>query len=302
MNVDDDIMGPQSRHGRTKGSVMGSELDITLRGPHAGMDAADTLKAVDALLLLLKELERTETGRSPSARAHRPRRPGHTRWTFTQLSLGSTRATLAPLRVPEESSYERVDRVLHQTVGGFAAAEAAPEIPPDWTADAAHLGMAVARTLGASRDVGMRLVLRGDGEAVLEAEVTERARRNLRDAVKARYTSIGSRRGHLGGLSDARDKLRAVLWSEVGHERIPLVCVKEQREQLRQAWGHDRVEITGQITENAQGQVVSIKVDEIELLPTEPSLSVEDLRGGFWPDMTGGLGALEHLAVIRGEA
>lgn len=282
---------------------MGSELDITLRGPHAGMDAAETLKAVEALLMLLKELESTEIGRSPAGRPHAARRrPGHTRWTFTQLSLGSTRAALAPLHVPEESSYEQVDRVLHQTVSGFAAAETSPKIPPDWTANAAHLGITVARTLGASRDVGMHLVLRQDGEAVLETEVTERARRNLRDAVKVRYTSIGSRRGHLGGLSDARNKLGAVLWSEVGHERIPLLCAKEQREQLRQAWGRDRVEVTGRITENAQGQVVSIRVDEIELLPTEPSLSTDDLRGGFWPDMTGGLGALEHLAVIRGEA
>jgi hypothetical protein len=274
---------------------MESELDITLRGPHAGMDAADTLKAVETLLRLLKELESTEIGRSR-------RRPGHTRWTFTQLGLGSTRAALAPLHVPEESSYEQVDRVLHQAVTGFAAAESGPEIPPDWTADAAKLGMAIARTLGASRDVGMRLVLRADGEPVLEAEVTERAGRNLKDAIKARYTSIGSRRGHLGGLSDARGKLRAVLWSDVGHERIPLICEREQREQLRQAWGHDRVEVTGRITENAQGQVVSIRVHSIELLPTEPSLSPDDLRGGFWPDMTGGLGALEYLAVIRGEA
>ncbi|MEU9245894.1 OB-fold nucleic acid binding domain-containing protein [Streptomyces sp. NPDC048385] len=283
---------------------MGSELDITLRGPHAGMDAADTLKAMDALLQLLKELERTELERSPVP--HQPhgkwQRAGHTRWTFTQLTLGSTRASLAPLLVPEESSYEQVDRVLHQTVSGFAAAETSPEIPPDWTANAAKLGMAVAGTLGASRDVGMRLVLRADGANLLEAEVTERARRNLKDAVKARYTSLGSRRGHLGGLSDAKGKLRAVLWSEIGHERIPLICDGEQRELLRQAWGHDRVEVTGRITENAQGQVVSIRVDEIELLPTEPSLSPEDLRGGFWPDMTGGIGALEHLAVIRGEA
>ncbi len=279
---------------------MESELDVTLRGPHAGMDAADTLKAMEALLLLLKELERTELGHSPD-RAH-GRHAGHTRWTFTQLGLGSTRAALAPLYVPDNSSYEQVDRVLHQTVRGFATAENRPEIPPAWTAPAAKLGIAVARTLGASRDVGMRLVLRSNGEAVLEAEVTQRASRNLRDAIKVRYSSIGSRRGHLGGLSDTKGKVRAVLWSEVGHERIPLICRDEHREQLRQAWGRDRVEVTGLITENSHGQVVSIKVDEIELLPTEPSLTAEDLRGGFWPDMSGGLGALEHLAVIRGEA
>lgn len=281
---------------------MGSELDVELRGPHAGMDAGSTLKAMESLLLLLKELETTELQRSPHPGHASRRRPAHTRWTFTHLGLGSTVAALAPLRVPEESSYEQVDRVLYQTVEGFAAAEDRPEIPSDWTMHAANFGKAVARTLGASRDVGMRLALRINGDVVAEAEVTERTRRHLQEAVRARYASVGSRRGHLGGLSDAKEKLRAVLWSEVGHERIPLICEKEQREQLRQAWGHDRVEVTGRITENAQGQVVSIRVEEIELLPTEPSLSDQDLRGGFWPDMTGGLGALDYLAVIRGEA
>lgn len=283
---------------------MGSELDITLRGPHAGMDAGATLKAMEAMLLLLKELEITETHRSPLPQASpAPRkRPAHTRWTFTQLALGSTRAALAPLIVPDASSYEQVDRVLHQTVEGFAAAEDRPEIPADWTMHAARFGKAVAGTLGASRSAGMHLALRVNGDVVAEAEVTERARRHLQDAVKARYTTLGSRRGHLGGLSDVKGKLRAVLWSEVGHERIPLLCDEAQREELRQAWGHDRVEVTGRITENAQGQVVSIRVDGIEVLPVEPSLSEENLRGGFWPDMTGGLGALEHLGVIRGEA
>jgi hypothetical protein len=269
------------------------------------MDAGATLKAMEALLLLLKELEVTETGRSaplPSSPSNRRRSPAYTRWTFTQLGLGSTRAALAPLQVPEASSYEQVDRVLHQTVEGFAAAEDRPEIPSDWTMHAAQFGILVARTLGASREVGMHLALRVNDTIVAEAEVTERARRNLSNAVKARYTTHGSRRGHLGGLSDTGGHLKAVLWSEVGHERIPLICGKEHREQLRQAWGHDRVEVTGLITENAQGQVVKIKVEDIELLPTEPSLSEDDLHGGFWPDMTGGLGALQHLAVIRGEA
>jgi hypothetical protein len=284
---------------------VGSQLHITLHGPHAGMDAGDTLKAMEALLLLLKELEITETSRSappkaPSAGGRRS--PAHTRWTFSRLGLGSTRAALAPLKVPDASSYEQVERVMHQTVEGFAAAENRPEIPTDWTMHAAQFGMQVARNLGASREVGMYLALRVNDVVVAEAEVTERARRHLKDAVKARYTTRGSRRGHLGGLSDAGGTLKAVLWSEVGHERIPLSCGKEHREQLRQAWGHDRVEVTGLITENARGQVVKIKVDDIELLPTEPSLSEEDLQGGFWPDMTGGLGALQHLAVIRGEA
>lgn len=272
---------------------MGTELGMTLRGPHAGMDAADTIRAVEALLRLLTELEHSETKRKNRTRA--------TRWTFTQLTLGSTRAALAPLRIPEDSSYEHVDRIMMQTVAGFSTAEAAPQIPPDWTPAAARLGRDVTRKLGASPEVGMHLALRTGGDTVREAVVTERAYRHLGQAVQTQHTSLGTRRGHLGGLSDARGKIRAVLWTEVGHERIPLYCLDAQREHLRRAWGRDRVEVTGWITENAHGQVVKLDVREIEVLNDTPTLSEDDLRGGFWPDMTGGLGALEYLAVIRGE-
>lgn len=48
-----------------------------------------------------------------------------------RLGLGSTVAALAPLYVPDESSYEQVNRVLYQIVKGFAAAEDRPEIPAD---------------------------------------------------------------------------------------------------------------------------------------------------------------------------
>ncbi|MBC9719519.1 hypothetical protein H9Y04_44175 [Streptomyces sp. TRM66268-LWL] len=58
----------------------------------------------------------------------------------------------------------------------------------------------------------------------------------------------------------------------------------------------------GTLTQNAKGQVLAIHVTDIEILPSTTRLPRADLAGGFYPEMTGGLTAAEHLAVIRGEA
>jgi hypothetical protein len=270
---------------------MGTELDVTLRGPHAGMDAQHSLSALNNLLGLLTELESTETRQAS--------RSG-TRWTFSGLELGSVHAVLEPLTIPEHSGFDVVDRITSRAVVGLAEAEKAPRIPTGWTPKAAQMARDLARSLGASPDVGMLVRLRRGGEILQTVEVTQRTQRNLREAVMARFTSFGSRRGHLGGLNDSKG-LRAVLRTEVDAESIPLRCCEELREKLRRAWGEDRVEVTGRITENAEGQVVRMDVQEIELLPNTPALTVEELRGGFWPEMTGCRDSVRYLEGLRGE-
>lgn len=269
-----------------------ASIGISLQGPHAGMDARDSLQTMAGLLDVVTELERNQAGQGP--------RSAMSRWTFSELRLGSVQAVLEPLQVSEQSSFRNIEITLRQLIDGFDVAERMPEIPPNWTPDVARRAATAVRKLGASVDVGMKLSL-ADGTRV---RVTQRAHQNLTQALKTTFASFGARRGHLGGLNDITqgNKIKAILTTDVGNERIPLQCPEELREQLRAAWGCDRVEVTGRIMENARGQVVRIDVSEIEALPTEASLRVADLGGGFWPDMTGGLSAREHLEAIRGEA
>ncbi|MFB8072785.1 hypothetical protein [Streptomyces californicus] len=270
---------------------MGTELDVTLRGPHAGMDAQHSLSVLNHLLTLLAELESMETQRT---------RRSATRWTFSGLELGSVRAVLEPLTIAEHSGYDVVDRISLRAVAGLAEAEEEPRIPSGWTPRAAQTARDLARSLGASPDVGMVVCLRVGGETRKSVEVTQRVQQNMREAMRARFTSYGSRRGHVRGLNDSRG-IKAVLRTSVGSEIIPLRCPESLRESLRQAWGRDQVEVAGRITENAAGQSVSMDVQEIELLPLESQLTSEDLEGGFWPDMTGGLDSLAYLEALRGE-
>jgi hypothetical protein len=270
------------------------ELALKLRGPHAGMDAQESLRTMQTMLSLLRELEVTETAR-PSGEG--------TRWTFNELRLGSVACVLEPLRVAEHSTYDVVERVVCSAVAGLSEAESSARIPTGWTFRAANLGRLVARSLGASPDVGMSVEVRGDGAVLRSAEVTQRAALHLDAAVQARFRTFGSRRGRLSGLEEGRKqhRPRALLRAEVGDEVIPVYFSDDLDPELRRAWRRDRVEVTGEITENAQGQSVQMRATEIELLPTEPQLSDDELRGGFWPDMTGGQDAVDYVEALRGD-
>ncbi|MFC8310795.1 hypothetical protein ACFUMJ_18225 [Streptomyces olivaceus] len=270
------------------------ELALRLLGPHAGMDAQESLQALTTTLALLRELEATETAR-PSGNG--------TRWTFNELRLGSVACTLEPLRIAEHSTYDVVERVARSAVGGLREAESAARIPTGWTLRAANLGRRVAKSLGASPDVGMILEVRGDGEPLRTAEITQRTALHLESATRTRHHTFGSRRGRLSGLHEGgrQRRPRALLRTEVGGEVIPVYFGDDLDPELRRAWRRDRVEITGEITENAQGQSMWMRARDIELLPTQPQLSDDDLRGGFWPDMTGGQDAVEYVEALRGD-
>lgn len=271
---------------------MSIELHLKLRGPHAGMDARDSLRTLQNMLSLLQELENTETAR--------PSRDG-TRWAFSELGLGSVACTLEPLRIAGHSNYAVVERVLRTAVVGLGEAEASPRIPTGWSSRAANFGRRVARSLGASADVGMTIMVRAHGEVLRTTEVTQRAALHLDAATNARFTSFGSRRGRLSGLTESKQESpRAILRTEVGTEVIPVLFTEELDAELRAAWRRNRVEVTGEITENAQGQAVKMVARAIDLLPTEPKLSDSDLRAGFWPDMIEGRDAVEYLEVVRG--
>jgi hypothetical protein len=256
------------------------------------MDAQESLRTVQSVLSLLRELENTEIERSS--------RHG-TRWSFSDLRLGSVTCVLEPLRIAEHSDYRVVERVLRTAVSGLDEAETTARIPTGWTARAASLGQQVARSLGASPDVGMLVAVRVDGVALRTTEITQRTALHLRAATRARLRTFGSRRGRLSGLVEGKhQRPRAVLRTEVGDEVIPVYFDDDLDTELRRAWRRDRVEVTGEITENAQGQGVQMRATEIELLPTEAQLSDDELRSGFWPDMTGGQDAVDYVEALRG--
>ncbi|WP_030569661.1 hypothetical protein [Streptomyces aureocirculatus] len=271
---------------------MNVELLLKLRGPHAGMDAQESLRTLHNVLSLLRELENSEAVRSS--------REG-TRWTFSRLGLGSVDCALEPLRIAEHSSYGVVERTLRTAVAGLAEAESTARIPTGWSARAANLGRRIARSLGASPDVGMSMEVRCDGAVLRTAEVTQRAAMNLDTATRSRFETVGSRRGRLSGLEEGkRHTPRARLRTEVGDEVIPVYFSPALETDLRGAWRRDRVEITGHILENALGQAMKMQAISVELLPTEAVLSDDDLSAGFWPDMTGGQDSVDYLEAMRG--
>ncbi|MEU6538065.1 hypothetical protein [Streptomyces sp. NPDC047000] len=114
--------------------------------------------------------------------------------------------------------------------------------------------------------------------------------------------TFGSRRGLLSEPEGdtQRYRPRALLHTEVGGEVVPVYFSDDLEPVVRRARRRDRVEVTGEITENAQGQILRMRATEIEVLPTEPRLPDDELAAGFWPDMTGGQDAVDYVEALRG--
>lgn len=272
---------------------MSTELGIYLHGPKAGTEAKASLAAAQHLLDLVGELERLTRPTSTS---------GPSTWGFTHLSVGSLDMALKPLELRGQSTEEDLETALARLVDGFLVAEHEAVVPDGWSLKAAEIAIKASAALGASEDFGMRLTVRGGTEAPeRRADVSARASRHLREATRVHYRAVGSVRGHIGNMSD-RPETKALLWDDVTNRRISVRFKEEHREKIRAAWGRDHVEVYGVIEENAYGQALKIAMEDLEILDTEEIPSREDIRGGFYPELTGGLSVEEHLAVIRGEA
>lgn len=269
---------------------MSAELGIYLRGPKAGTEAKASLTAAQHLLDLIGELE---------VLARPVRSNVHSTWGFTRLALGSVDMALRPLEIKGESTPDDLETALAKLIDGFCAAEREPVLPDGWSIKAAEHAAKAAAALGASREFGMRLTLNPAFGGLRHAEVSSQASRHLREACRTKYSAVGSVRGHLGNVSDRPDT-KALLWDDVTNQRVTVKFTEAQRETVREAWGRDHVEVYGVIEENAYGQPLSITMEDLEILDTVEV--PENIHGGFYPELTGGLSVEEHLAVIRGEA
>ncbi|MBC9719520.1 hypothetical protein H9Y04_44180 [Streptomyces sp. TRM66268-LWL] len=185
------------------------ELGVELHGPHAAMDARAVTKSLQHVLQLLTLLDHEEAGRSPDSKKG-------TRWAFSQLGLGSVQAAIESLEHGAGSSIGTVNEAFQQIVRGFEEAESEAVLPRGWSTRAAKHAADAARIEG-----GLRLIQRDGPHEVASVEVTPRARKHLLIALEHSFTSLGSRRGHLGWIAD-RLNLTAGLWTEVANERIAL--------------------------------------------------------------------------------
>jgi len=269
---------------------MGNKVSIRMPGPHARMDAEAVVQTLGRLLRTATELEVAQVGGSE--------RTPRSRWTFTELGLGSVHATLALLEARGPATPEVLDRVALKLVTGFADVETTSAIPDGWSPDAANRAKSVADGLRGDLAEGLHLTLVTDSEAAPgpTARVSRQASAHLKEALSVRQESIGSVSGVIGSVNVHRRNV-AGLWPERGGARLEVIFEDQDLDGIRDALGH-RVLVAGRLKRNGVGQVVRLAMRSIERLPEQ----AEPLHRLYRmdPTLTGDLSTLEYLRIIRG--
>jgi hypothetical protein len=212
-------------------------------------------------------------------------------WSIEDLQLSSVAVTLTPNRLAENASADLMAELAEWTIDGFSEAEEHEALPQRWPASAAETGVQISKALGMLESDGMTLELLTGGRSRRRVVVTRRSADNLRKALQRRHTSVGSVIGKLDSIT-LHSVLKAGLWTEVGGRRVEVYFTRDQTNAMQSALGK-RVEVSGVLTRDVHDRALAVKMRRIEQLPDE-GVPLEDIVGAD-PDMTGGLGAVEHL-------
>jgi hypothetical protein len=224
--------------------------------------------------------------------------PGDLKRRRVDWRLDETTGRLASIRSISEP--DLAQRTVISLVHGFEEVEQASHLPKSWSVRSGKTAARIAGRLGDTPDSGLRLSAQDDGGQAIQAVVTRRANRNLRSATDLRFVSYGSVVGVLGRVTAYKER-RAALWSDIDGSRVEIRYREAHQEDLRNAWAHVHVEVTGLLHENAAGQILRVDLDSLSILDTDrPSLS-EALPSGFYPELTQGMTADDYLRAIRGE-
>jgi hypothetical protein len=267
-----------------------TELRVTLPGPEGSGDARRSLFVLERLVTLLGQLE------DVALDGHKPRADERSRWAFSNLKLGSLVATLAPSRPQRGATSDLLGRIAEWAVDGFAASEERPDVPPHWDRTAAATAVELANVLGLLPDDGVLVELLSDGEPVRSVTVTRHTAEHLTAGLRERRRSIGSVVGHLDSVT-VHDRREAGLWPSVGGERVPVYFGDGHVDVIRAALGN-RVEVSGTLTRDAAGRLLSVRLRDLAVLADEgPPVTA---LAGLDPGITGGLTPTDYLREIRG--
>jgi hypothetical protein len=218
-------------------------------------------------------------------------------WALSELRLASLQLAIAPAsQVAPERRAELV-RVSRDFVSALQRAATDAVLPSNWPQAAAGATQQLLRTLGPGGEA--RIFVRHDGQVVNAVFVDEAAISGLDRALSGRTRGYGTVRGHLRELDDGRNLTARLVQS---NGRFVIVDYQaEQVDEIRDAWRHHRVEVTGRLSMDAAGNPTRITMEAIDVLPEEIDLALSDVAGGFYEGITGGLSDADYIRLIRGE-
>lgn len=138
----------------------------------------------------------------------------------------------------------------------------------------------------------------GPSAPIDETQITTRTLENVQRLTSARYTAFGSIKGSLDAISVHR-AYEFRVWDEKSHK--PITCKFDPNEiEKVKALLKARVTVTGMLTSNSAGNVISISAEEIIPTPKRQLPTIHEMSG-LVKDFTDGKSLKEYMEELSDE-
>ncbi len=192
-------------------------------------------------------------------------------WVVSSITSGSVHLTLEGIPTDDAQLYN-INEVITTVETGLAELEERPERPLFFSDRALESAKALAELVGKDI-VGIQV-----GSNSHKVNLTKHLVANVDELIGARYKSFGSVEGVLKSITiHKRQAFR--IYDLLTDRSVACYFPPEFLENIKNAFGK-RVSVYGLIRSREDGEKVSIKVEEMEVFPSEEQLpTIEDVIG-----------------------
>ncbi len=259
-------------------------LHLQVEGEKGTVLFANLIDTFRYSLAVLKELD--------SAISERPR--GALDWFVQDLSANG-RLAAEIVALPKSGKYEDMSQqVAQQFVFGLDAVEREASVPPYFSEDALGNVEKLAGQLGKGGAIGFGAEI----SVQTKARITHRASINAGQAIKPKFSAIGSVTGTLEAINLHRTPRFNVYEAVTGAAVRCFFDRDHHLELIKQALGQ-RVTAYGIIERNAKGDALRLNMRGLDILAEDRELaSIRDIYG-MDPDFSGPQSTDEYIRWLR---
>jgi hypothetical protein len=264
------------------------EIEFTLTGSLGVMTFPAVLAALQRGYDVLVAVQRQVLGE----------RARDVRWSLTDLRSGSAATRLRAAGTSQVADHD-LERVVDAFSDGTAALLRGAEVsPPFFDTGALTAYRELLRELRQSRVGDLVASTPGRENRTVAVAVAEDAFAPVLRQLDERSTVLSSVIGRIEAIN-LHEKREVTLWSDLDDARVRVSFPERLYPEVHAALRH-RVEAIGEVTEDADGRPLSVKLHSLEVLPSpgDDLPTLESLVGSM-PGMTGGLEPREWLASQR---
>lgn len=262
-------------------------FDLVIEGEPGTIPVTSLVRALEHALALIQGVDSVITRLEK----------GMVDWYVADLRIGSLGATLmAKPKKRQAIRYQPhiAEDIMSAVIEGVAAIEATATVPPSFPEPSMRR---VQRLANLITEDGARAFNFDLARPVRHARVSERSAEHAKQALKPRYRANGSVVGTLEVISVHRQRLFSV-YDEISRRAVRGYFTDEIMDLVKEALGQ-RVAVDGVVSRNGAGDLVSVLVDQLQVLPDEDDLPTVSRLVGSDPRFTGDKPTEQYLGELR---